>query len=160
MKQNRKGKIGFEQALQRTERICAGQEKCSFDIARKLHEYGLNEEESNRIVERLIAEGYINDSRFAKMYTREKSRLNRWGRVKIIAMLKSKGINSEIITEAIKELSPDKEATTLEELIRSKQKQVKAQSHYELKSKLIRFGLSRGFEQALVYEIVGRIVKE
>lgn len=140
--------------------LCARQEKCTADVRQKLHLLGLSNDDIQWVIKRLIGDGYVDDSRYAHFFVRDKSRLNKWGRVKIMSTLKSKGIAESIIRDSLSELNPDVDKQTLSELITRKAKQVKAKSAYDLQSKLIRFGVSRGFEMELVLDVVKSVVKE
>jgi len=42
----------------------------------------------------------------------------------------------------------------LKEMIATQRRKVKAKNQYELKGKLLRFGLSRGFESHLLYDLL------
>ncbi|HPD94417.1 MAG TPA: regulatory protein RecX, partial [Tenuifilaceae bacterium] len=97
---------------------------------------------------------------YARFFVRDKSRLNKWGRVKIVSVLKSKGVSEGIINKALLEISPETNKKTLTDLVARKAKQIKAKSTYELKSKLIRFGMSRGFEMDLVINVVNEVITE
>ncbi len=153
-------KITPEQALERLKRLCARQEKCSHDLLQKLKLWGILPNDAERIVAKLIAEGYVNDSRFAALYAKEKSQLNRWGPVKIRAMLLSKGISQNIVDDVLSEVDSGDSTDNLALLLKRKLPQVKARSNYELRVKLIRFGVSRGFELAEVIEEVSRLVSD
>lgn len=152
--------IDKNKALARMQSLCARQEKCTADIRQKLHLLGLSNDDILWVIKRLIDDGYVNDSRYAHFFVCDKSRLNKWGRIKIISTLKSKGIAESIIRDSISELNADTDKKTLNDLISRKAKQVKAKSAYDLQSKLIRFGVSRGFEMELVLDVVKSVVKE
>lgn len=153
-------KITPEQAQERLKRLCARQEKCSYDLMQKLKLWGILPKDAERIVAKLIAEGYVNDSRFAALYAKEKSQINRWGPVKIKTMLLSKGISKHIVDEVLSEVDAGNFTGNLALLLKRKLPQVKAKSNFELRAKLIRFGVSRGFELAEVIEEVSRLVSD
>ena len=147
-------------ALQRMQALCARSEKCTGDIKVKLVKLGLNETEIQFVVQKLVNDGFVDNFRYARFFVRDKSRLNKWGRVKIVSVLKSKGVSEGIINKALLEISPETNKKTLTDLVARKAKQIKAKSTYELKSKLIRFGMSRGFEMDLVINVVNEVITE
>ncbi|HRX30800.1 MAG TPA: regulatory protein RecX [Tenuifilaceae bacterium] len=153
-------KISKEVALQRMQALCARSEKCTGDIKVKLVKLGLNETEIQFVVQKLVNDGFVDNFRYARFFVRDKSRLNKWGRVKIVSVLKSKGVSEGIINKALLEISPETNKKTLTDLVARKAKQIKAKSTYELKSKLIRFGMSRGFEMDLVINVVNEVITE
>ncbi|MCB9001037.1 MAG: RecX family transcriptional regulator [Bacteroidales bacterium] len=153
-------KISKEVVLQRMQALCARSEKCTGDIKVKLVKLGLNETEIQFVVQKLVNDGFVDNFRYARFFVRDKSRLNKWGRVKIVSVLKSKGVSEGIINKALLEISPETNKKTLTDLVARKAKQIKAKSTYELKSKLIRFGMSRGFEMDLVINVVNEVITE
>ncbi|HNT41684.1 MAG TPA: hypothetical protein PKN78_05540, partial [Tenuifilaceae bacterium] len=64
-----------------------------------------------------------------------------------------------IIKEALLELQPQFDRATLENIITTKANQVKAKSPSDLRAKLVRFGLSRGFELEHVVKTVDMVMK-
>ena len=73
-------------------------------------------------------------------------RYNQWGRIKIMQALRLKNIPDTCCREALAEIEEEEYLCVLRKLLQSKARSVKAASDYERNGKLIRFGLSRGFE--------------
>lgn len=149
-----------EKAIQRVEALCARQERCSYDIRMKLRQWQISNADIERMLKRLITDGFINDERYARMFIRDKRKFNKWGPLKITYALRSKSFSEEIISKALGELEPDNDESTLKELLSKKMRGIKAKSPYDLKTKLIRFGISRGFNFELVNKTASLIVKE
>jgi regulatory protein len=149
-----------EKAIQRTQALCARQERCSHDIRIKLRQWQLPSADIEVIINKLQIDGFINDERYARMFTRDKSKFNKWGPLKILYALKSKHISDEIIKNAIDEIEHSNDTSILIDLLSKKRKGIKAKSPYDLKSKLIRFGISRGFDYGIVSKTVSQILSE
>ncbi len=149
-----------EKAIQRSQAICARQERCSYDIRLKLRQWQISNVDIERIIKQLIADGFINDERYARMFVRDKSKFNKWGPQKITYTLKSKHFPDDIIKDALSEIDHANDELTLKELLSKKMKGIKAKSTYDLKTKLIRFGISRGFDYDLVSKTTSLIIKE
>jgi regulatory protein len=150
----------YANALQRVQGICARQERCISDIRQKLRQWEVDEADAERIISSLIKDGFINEQRYATFFVRDRSRLNRWGRLKIAQALRQKGIPDEAIALALEELQPQADESTLAELLTRKANSTRAKSPYDLKSKLIRFGVSRGFEFEMVVRVAEAVVKK
>lgn len=148
-----------EKATQRAQALCARQERCSNDISTKLRQWQVPSDEIEKIIKKLQDDGFINDERYARMFARDKSKINKWGPLKISYSLKSKHIAENIIKDAIAELEPPND-NILKDLLLKKMKGTKAKSSYDLKNKLIRFGISRGFDFGLVNKIASSIINE
>lgn len=141
-------------ALNKAMALCARREYCSGDIRAKLESWGLNSSEAKSVIGALIKEDFINDKRYAEAFVKDKYRHNKWGKVKITAHLKAKNISSELISLALESLDDDQYKLMVRETLDSHRKFVKAKNQYDLKGKLLRFGLSKGFESHILYDIL------
>ncbi len=149
-----------EQALVSLMRQCARAEKCSSDALRLMHRWGLSDADARSVLERLIKERFIDDGRYASAYVREKMRFSGWGERKIRMALRTKSIAPQLIDEAMAQLVPAESAERLEEMLRKKAAKTSARDTYELKGKLVRFALSRGFDLEEVLDVTDRILRE
>ena len=96
----------------------------------------------------------LNETRYAEAFVKDKYHHNKWGKVKIAAHLRAKKIASESIESALAALDEDQYRQTIRDILASHRKFVKAKNQYDLKGKLLRFGLSKGFESHLLYDIL------
>lgn len=145
----------FRTALNKAMKLCSGREFCKKEIREKASSWGVSAENTEKIIDYLADEKFIDEHRYAAAYVRDKFTYNKWGKVKIASGLKMKGIPYELISEALDLLDNDKYRQCLENLISSQRKRVKSKNLYDLKGKLMRYGLSKGFESGLLYEILG-----
>jgi len=144
----------FKTAVSKAMKLCAQREYCREDIRLKLHSWGVAERDTEKILAGLIKENFINESRYALAFVKDKFRYNKWGKVKIRANLKMKKIPAEIINSALGSIDPDLYGKTLEELLVAHRRSVKGKNQYDIKGKLLRYGLSKGFESELLYDIL------
>ena len=148
-----------EQALASLMRLCARAEKCESDARRLLRGWGIGEEEASRIVERLIRDRFIDDGRYAAAFVREKLRLSGWGEYKIRAALQRKGIARERIDAALAEADRGDTASRLKRQLERKARTVRHATPCELKAKLVRYGLSLGYEYEAVLDAASEMTK-
>ena len=87
-------------------------------------------------------------------FVRDKFNYNKWGKVKISAHLKAKNIPSETIKSALDSIDNESYIKFIKENIASHRKSVRAKNQYDLKAKLLRYGLSKGFESNILYDIL------
>jgi regulatory protein len=106
----------------------------------------LSQTDQNAIVNQLIEEKYIDETRYTEAYVRDKFIFNKWGKYKIRFQLKQKQVNPNLIEDALEQISDEDYTETIQALIQSKIRQVKAKNDYERKNKLLRFLVQRGFE--------------
>ena len=135
-----------EQALTSLMRLCARAEKCSGDALRLMRRWGLSEADAQGVLARLAKERFIDDNRYAEAYVREKMRFSGWGVHKIRAALRAKSVAPDIIAKALDQLTPEGNTERLAEMIRKKASKTSYKNAYDLKAKLVRFGMSRGFD--------------
>lgn len=135
-----------KEALNKAAAYCSSAEHCRSEVESKLSAWGITNASKDKIIGQLAAEGYIDEQRYCRSFINDKLRFNKWGKQKIAQMLRSKGIQSSLFERLLKEVDESEYIRTLQKLISDKRKSVKAKNEYELNGKLIRFGISRGFE--------------
>ena len=134
-----------EMALFRVAHLCSQKECCVYDIKRKLQSMGLSDAEIDKNIEKLLAEKYIDETRFTHSFIADKLRFNKWGERKIKEALRQKFIPKEIIEQAFAEFSDHSFTELLPDLLEKKRKSVTGKTEYEINTKLIRYALGRGF---------------
>jgi len=144
----------YKTALSKAMALCSGREYCSEDIRNKLHSWGVGGNDTEKILTELARENFINEDRFASAFVRDKYNYNKWGRVKISASLRAKSIPSGIIQSALSSIDDETYINNLKLLISAHRKTIKAKNQYDLKGKLYRFGISKGYESSLLYDIL------
>ena len=129
---------------------CSLSEHCIQKVREKLVQWGTPKEFIDPIIDKLLEGDYINEERFARAFVKDKFRFNHWGRVKITTHLKALNISSENISIAMQEIGDEEYDEMLDAIVEKKRKTIKNGTDYEIRAKLIRHALSRGFEYNLV----------
>ena len=141
-------------ALNKAMAICSRREYCTGDIRTKLNSWGVSIGETEKIIASLVKENFINDTRYANAYVKDKLIHNKWGKLKIISHLRAKNIPDEIVKSSIADIDDENYRKSVKEIISAHRRFIKAKNQYDLKGKLLRFGLSKGFESHLLYDIL------
>ena len=149
--------ISESKALSRMANLCARREYCVHDIETKLQRYNLENDTIKSIIAKLKKEKYIDELRFTRSFIRDKIRINKWGKVKIEYALRQKRIPESIVNEAFMDFTDSDLNDSLQELLQAKWKTIKANSDYEKQTKLIRFGLSRGFDMGVILQCIKKL---
>jgi regulatory protein len=149
-----------EEAYLKLSALCAMSEQCCHDMMQKMRRWELAEELAERVVARLVKERFIDEERYARAFVRDKFRYNHWGRVRIEQELKRKKIAQRHIDEALEEIDEKDNLKALREMIQKKRPSVKGKNEYEIKGKLIRFALGRGFQMDDIIKVVGNLEDE
>ncbi|MEN8202976.1 MAG: regulatory protein RecX [Bacteroidota bacterium] len=144
----------FKDALRRAAALCSRQEQCSGHIREKLRSWNVEPDMADRVILKLHEEKFLDDRRYARFYVRDKFRLNRWGKIKITAMLRQKGIQEAIIQDSLSQINEEDYYQTCADLIHTKSATLHEKNQFTRKGKLFRFATSRGFESDLIHRIL------
>ena len=137
--------ITEQEAFLRLSAQCAQAEHCQHEMLEKMRRRNLSEEAQAKVMARLVRERYVDDERYARAFVTDKIRYNKWGRRKIEQALWQKHIDNDIQQQVLDDVNPEEYVQMLRPLLQQKRKSTKAESPYELKQKLIRFAMGRGF---------------
>ena len=149
-----------EQALAALMRLCARAEKSQEDARRLMRGWGLAERDAEGVLAKLVRDRFIDDARYAGAFVREKLRLSGWGEYKIRTALQRKGVSKERIDAALSQADRPAMGERLAQQLERKARTVKYTSQYELKTKLIRYGLSLGYDYEAVMDAASAMVRE
>lgn len=148
-----------DEALQALMRLCSRAERSSGDAMRLMRGWGVAEADMPKVLQRLVAERFIDDRRYTEFFVREKLNLSGWGAYKIRMSLRTKGISNEIIEEVARPMLEEVDVDArLVELMSRKMRTLKAKSPFDAKAKLVRFALSRGFEMDAVLRCASKVI--
>ena len=149
-----------EQALAALMRLCARAEKSEGDARRLMRGWGVAEKDAEQVLGRLVRDRFIDDSRYAEAFVREKLRLSGWGGYKIRTALQRKRIDRALIDAALAEADRSGMDERLRRQLERKARTAKYTTQYELKTKLIRYGLSLGYDYETVVEAASGLVTD
>jgi hypothetical protein len=85
---------------------------------------------------------------------------SQWGKVKITLGLKSKNIPAEAISSGLEAIDDGEYLALLRKILDDQQKRIKAKNRYDLKGKLLRHALGKGFESHLVYDVINSMFSD
>ena len=142
--------LTYDQALHRAAALCTRSEKCESYIRSKLLAWEINESDTNKIINYLKEEKFLDDARYCSFFVKDKSRFNKWGKIKIGFALRAKKIDEELIVDSLLQIDEDEALLTLISILTTKSKNLKYKNEYDKKGKLIRFAMGRGFETPLI----------
>ena len=143
-----------EQILDKMAKYCAYQERCVKDVTDKLKTFEITSKEREEILNYLIDNRFVDNNRFAKAFVRGKINQTGWGLNKIRFHLIQKGIDKEIIDEAMQSFDEEAYRQRLIEVLNAKAKTVKAANDFEKNRKLAAYAMQKGFEASLIWEVL------
>lgn len=143
-----------DQVLDKMAKYCAYQERCVKDVRNKLITFDIPEEAKTEILDYLLDNRFVNDERFAKSFVRGKVNQSGWGLNKIRFHLLQKGISKEIIEDTMQQTDEEVYRQRLIDILKVKSKTVKAATDFEKRQKMAAYAMQKGFEGALVWEVL------
>lgn len=157
MEESKKPKKIYDKksAKVKIEQYCAYQERSQQEVRDKLYDMGLHQKEVEELISELITDNFLNEERFAITYARGKFRIKHWGRIKIKQQLKLKKVSDYCIKKALKEIDGDEYIDVLKKVMEKKAEKVNDKDPYIRKHKIAQYLNSRGFEQDLIWDLLG-----
>ena len=138
----------------RAEAYCSAAEHCRSEVRAMLERHGAEKPDIESIINNLVKEGFIDESRYAHAFVHDKVRFAKWGRVKIAQALWQKRIPQDITDAALESIDYDEYLAALKDVVKAKFRTVKGATEYERKMKTMRSVCSRGYEPALVRKLL------
>lgn len=149
--------LSIKEAKEKIYNFCAYQERTQKEVRNRLYEYGLGATEIEAMIADLISENFINEERFALSFAGGKFRIKKWGRLKIISELKSKGLSDYCLRQAIKAIDEDEYNDTLLYLIDKKALLEKEKDIFRKKNKIASYVISKGYEPDIVWNTLNNL---
>lgn len=143
-----------EQVLNKLTTLCARGEHCQQEMLDKMRKWEIEEDVQARVMEYLLKEKFIDEERYTRLFVEEKIKFNKWGRKKLEQALYMKRIPRSIYAPILDEVDEDNYEEVLRPLLEAKRKSVTGKSAYEIRGKLIRFALSRGFDMDTILSVL------
>lgn len=146
-----------QKVADRMRALCSRREYCRKDVMKKvMTALDGDVAKAEEVVAKLVEERYVDDLRYATAFARDKASIAGWGEAKIRYMLSSKGIDRELIAQALDEVDDKRAEIRLEKLMENKVRSLKDDPQRRLK--LLRFGLGRGYSYDQVTEMIDKML--
>lgn len=161
-KPNESGKNSWsqEEAFEKLTTFCAYQDRCPWEIRRKLYDKGIKDEPAEKLIAELVAEEFVNEERYARSFARGKFRLKKWGKTRIRMELKMREISEDLIRKGLSEIDPDEYYDTLLAQTGKKWERTLESDTYKKKFKVTQYLMNKGFEMDLVKEAVESLISD
>ncbi len=143
-----------EHILKKLQKICSRKEKCTHDIIEYLNKIEIPESLQDEIINKLKADRYVDDNRYALAAVNDKLNLNHWGKIKIRHFLTLKHIAEEIIDNALNSIDEEQYENLIREELRKKAVMFRAETPEDTEKKLMQFAASRGYEEEIARKLL------
>ncbi|MDN5348783.1 MAG: regulatory protein [Bacteroidales bacterium] len=145
----------FAYFLDKARNYCDYQERTLQEVKNKLQSWSISDELCNKIIRQLEEEDMINEERYARSYALGKLRNNQWGRNKIIAGMRSKGLPELMIEIGLSEIEEEEYRKILQKVLESKK--IKETDDYKRRTKLAQYAYQKGFQPQLIWQLINEL---
>lgn len=145
-----------KEATERIQSYCAIQDRCQWEVERKMKEWGVSEIIIKNILTDLILEKFVDEQRFSESFCRGKFRIKRWGKVKIKNELKIRKISKNCIDKGLLQIENKEYLEVLKYLYIKKKNSLKDSNQFIRKGKIAKHLQQKGFESNLIWKLINK----
>ncbi|MGM0635741.1 MAG: regulatory protein RecX [Bacteroidota bacterium] len=156
MKQNHQS-YTVKEALVKLAQYCAYQDRCHYEVEQKLREMNMIPEAQEQIIIKLIAEDFLNESRFVESFVRGKFNVKKWGKQKIKQHLIQKRIPQHLIKLGLQQIDESVYYETAKDLAIKKHENLGFKKDQKSKQKILRYLANKGYELSVCYDVINAI---
>ena len=143
-----------KEVVHKLENFCAYQERCHVEVHEKLRSFALSENERNQVMVHLIEHNFLNEERFASLFTISKFHQKKWGKIRIKNELKARKISDYLISKSLKEIPSEEYYETFQVLSEKHWENLTETNLLKKRKKFCDYLLRKGWESDWVYEKV------
>lgn len=154
-----KSTSSVEDIVQKLEYYCSYQERCHTEVSDKLRSFVLNQQEKDNIIVHLIEHNFLNEERFASIFSISKFHQKKWGKIRIKNELKARKISEYLIAKALKEIPVNEYETTFDSLAEKQWEAITEKNDLKKRKKFCDYLLRKGWESERIYEKVKELEK-
>ena len=149
------------EVLVKITKYCAYQDRCKKEVYNKLDTILPDITQQDIIIDYLIKEKYLDESRYVRSIVRGKFFHKHWGKIKITHFLHQKDISTSTIEETILREITDKDyRTKAYDLVVSKWKTTQGQNDFEIRKKILSSLYQKGYNSELILDVLQDFINE
>lgn len=141
----------YSEIVQKMEYYCSYQERCHAEVTQKLYGFDLNSAQRNEVIVHLIDHNFLNEERFAKLFSISKFHQKKWGAKRIANELKQRHISDYLIRIGLKEIPPEEYETTFTDLAEKTWESIREKNQLKKRKKFCDTLLRKGWESDWIY---------
>jgi regulatory protein len=144
--------MSLDRARNKAMRYCSFQERCQLDLTNRFRAWNVEEKNWDIILDYLIGENFLNETRYVEDFVRGKFKMKKWGINKIkMGLIAKRAFNESQFDKVFKaEIEEEEYLKTISELIEKKNYLINEPDDFIKRDKLYRYMLSKGYESDLV----------
>ncbi len=156
---NSKSTSSVAEVIQKLESYCSYQERCHLEVMEKMRGFLISENEKNTVIVHLIEHNFLNEERFASLFTISKFHQKKWGKIRIKNELKARRISDYLISKSLKEIPMVEYQTTFDSLSEKHWETLPERDSSKKRKKFCDFLLRKGWESDMVYDKLKQLEK-
>ncbi len=156
---NSKSTSSVAEVIQKLESYCSYQERCHVEVMEKMRGFLISENEKNTVIVHLIEHNFLNEERFASLFTISKFHQKKWGKIRIKNELKARKISDYLISKSLKEIPMEEYETTFDSLSEKHWNTLPERDSSKKRKKFCDFLLRKGWESDTVYQKLKQLEK-
>ena len=142
----------LQEIIQKLEYYCSYQERCHLEVQEKLQSFNLTENERNQIIVHLIDTNFLNEERFALIFSISKFHQKFWGKIRIKNELKARKISDYLITKGLNSIPQEDYNDFFEALSERVWNTITEKNALKKRKKFCDALLRKGWESDKIYE--------
>jgi len=139
--------------LEKLETYCAYTERCNGDVQQKCHKLNIPAADTSAYMRLLEENDFLSEARYALSFVNSKANRG-WGPAKIRNALMKKRVNSIHYQTLLSQIDKEEQLEHLIALADKKRPKIKAKDEKDLKQKLIRFLMSKGYSFEMIRKVL------
>ena len=146
----------IKETTEKIQSYCAIQDRCQWEVEKKMKEWGVSEIIIENILTDLILEKFVDEQRFSESFCRGKFRIKKWGKVKIKNELKIRKISKNCIDKGLLQIDNKEYMEVLKDLYIKKRDSLKDTNQFIRKWKIAKHLKQKGFESNLIWGLINK----
>lgn len=147
-----------QRAMDLAFRYLARRDRTVVEVQRHLEGKGVEPDEIEYAVGELLAQGYLDDARYARVYAEDRRALDGWGPDRIARRLAQAGVGRDDVAAALAGRGPEQELEAAVELLRTK---LRVPPHDDRgRDRALGLLVRRGFELEMAYDAVRAFARD
>ena len=147
----------LQELRRKGEYYCSYQERCHAEVYKKLKTYTSSNTDINEVISKLIADDFLNETRFSESFVRGKFKNKNWGKIRLILELKKRSISKKNIEIAMKQINQSIYEAKFKERFSFLIEKFKNEKKIIMKKKIFDYFNYRGWEHEIIYNEINKL---
>jgi regulatory protein len=151
--------MSYDRAREKAMRYCSFQERCQLDLTNRFRAWNVEEKNWDKILDYLIDENFLNETRYVEAFVRGKFKMKKWGVNKIkMGLIAKRAFNESQFDKVFKaEIEEEEYLKTISKLIEKKNYLINEPDDFIKRDKVYRYMISKGYESDLVVKELNKL---